>query len=176
MARVVIRVDPEEASSAVVVRGDDDLVPFLKTTVADGKLHISSDVGKVPNLPLEVSVVVAELRGVHVSGAAEVIARGVQSNTFELSVSGAAKVEANGRVDRVDVKLSGAGSVLLHKLIARQARVAASGAGNIEVHATDKLRVSVSGAASVRFSGAPREVEQSVAGAGSIEPARAAKP
>ena len=169
-ASLTLRVDPEEATGTVEISGDDDIVPKFKSEVTDQVLFLGmeKEFTKSPNLPLAVSAVVAELRQVSISGAAEVVATEVTGDVFIIKISGAAKVHATGNVDRVEVKLSGAGDVALEELIAKHATVAVSGAALASVHATESVEASVSGAGRIRYSGKPPKVKKSVSGAGSI--------
>ena len=52
---------------------------------------------------------------------------------------------------------------------AKQAHVAISGAGTVEVNATDKLKADVSGVGTVKYRGTP-SVEKNVSGMGSVGP------
>jgi hypothetical protein len=51
-------------------------------------------------------------------------------------------------------------------LVAREAVIEISGAGDVHVHATESLTASVSGAGDVIYTGDPEEVNKDVSGAG----------
>ena len=64
-------------------------------------------------------------------------------------------------------KLTGAGEVTAFPLAARQVVANVTGAGDIEVNASEKLDADIAGAGSIRYKGHPA-ITQSIAGAGEI--------
>jgi hypothetical protein len=78
-------------------------------------------------------------------------------------------IELHGTARAVDVVLAGSGSAWLSDLVARDATVTLAGSGDVHVHATDTLRVTITGSGSVRYSGDPKTVEDWVTGSGVIE-------
>jgi len=93
---------------------------------------------------------------------------GVSGSTFRTAVSGAGNVTATGEVDLVEVEVTGAGDVVLSELVAGDASVEISGAGDVHVYASDSLSASVSGAGDIVYSGDPQQVEKDVSGVGEI--------
>jgi len=167
-AKLNLRVDPEEADGTVVLRGDDDVVPNVKLEVTDGALTIRIDGEKTPNLPLEVSAVVANLDELKISGAASGQVTDIDTKRFTVRLSGAAALSVTGRADEVNMKLSGAPSVDASRLAAGVAKVHVSGAGTVDVNATDKLEAHISGAGSVTYGGDPKTVDKHISGVGKI--------
>ena len=80
-----------------------------------------------------------------------------------------ADAQLSGQIDSLEITSGGAGNVRAGGLAAKQAHVLVSGAGNVEVDATDKLKVDVSGVGNVRYRGAPA-IEKNVSGMGSVGP------
>jgi hypothetical protein len=168
-ADVVVSVgDP----AGVTVRGDDNLLEEIQTSVDDGELEISQsdNVDLEPNAGLTVEVTVPDLEALAVSGVGDVSVEGLEGDLFKLDVSGAGSVEAAGQVRRIEADLSGAASLRLDALIAQEVQIDLSGAGDIRVHATESLTASVSGAGHVAYSGNPSDVKTDVSGAGAVEP------
>jgi hypothetical protein len=167
-ADVVVSVG---GAQAVTVRGDDNLLALLRTDVDDGRLTISQETDLDPKVGLRVEITVPALEELAVAGAGDATAEGVSGGTFRIEVSGAGDVEASGDVDRVEVVVSGAGNVRIDELVAREAQVEVSGVGDVDVHATELLEASVSGAGQIVYSGNPARVDSDVSGAGEIRPA-----
>jgi Putative auto-transporter adhesin, head GIN domain len=84
----------------------------------------------------------AQLSAVEVSGIGNMTMEGVQGASFRAEVSGEGDLQATGRVDRVEAEVSAAGDVDFTQLVARDAVVEISGAGDIQVHATESLSTS----------------------------------
>ena len=101
-------------------------------------------------------------------GATKAEIAGLDEERFDLEVAGAAEARATGTARNVRVDISGAGKVRTTDLRAVEAAVSIAGAGEVHVHAADKLEVSIAGAGNVRFAGDP-VVSQSIAGVGSVQ-------
>ena len=167
-AKVVITVG---ADRKVVVRGDDNLIGELETTVDGGTLNISENGNLNPKAGLTVEITVPQLEGVDVSGSGDLSAQGVNGDSFSASVSGSGSVEATGEVSAAEVNVSGSGNVGLEKLTAEDVTVDVSGSGNARVYASRSLNATISGSGNVGYSGNPANVEKDVSGSGEISPA-----
>jgi hypothetical protein len=116
---------------------------------------------------LTVQITVPRLSKVGVSGAAKVNAKGIDSPSMDFSVTGAAKIRADGHADKLSLTISGAGDADLDHLVVKDAVVSISGAGKATVYPKDNLRAEISGVGSIRYEGEPK-VTSSISGAGSI--------
>ena len=154
--------------TSVILRCDDNLLPYVRTEVKGETLHVSMVSGSYQfKSGLEVTIVSPRLAQVGVSGAGNATVSGVDEDHFEANVSGAGNLHVSGRADTVDVRVSGAGNLDLSQLTARAGEVHVSGAGGVEINARESLAAHVSGAGHVHYAGNP-DVEQHVSGAGSV--------
>lgn len=168
---LIVHVDPA-AKQRVELRGDDNIVPEVKTTVTDGELTLTIDHWLVrPKINMTVEVWVPSLTKISVSGAADMTVDGLHGERFELTVSGASTSKLSGTVDHFEVTGSGANTLDASELQAKVVKISVSGAGDSQVWATEQLDATVSGAGNVRFHGEPADVQKDVSGAGSVEPA-----
>jgi hypothetical protein len=156
------------AGPRVVVTSDANLLPLVKTTVENGKLVVTTDpnVGRFTKLAL--SARVENLRALYISGAAEALLLGVQSDALRIEVSGAARVRGAGTTRALFLDGSGAAHFELDDLVSEEASVTLSGAGSAAVHVQKRLTVEISGAGKVTYKGQPLEVTKRVSGLGSI--------
>lgn len=104
---------------------------------------------------------------VGVAGAAEVEAKNIEGEQVAFSVSGAAKIRANGKADKLTVSISGAGDADLDHLESKDAVVSIAGVGKANVHSTGTLNATIAGAGEIRYEGEPH-VTSSISGAGSV--------
>ena len=165
---VALEVTAGQSSAIVLVSGDDNVVPLVKTTVAGDTLKVRVDEGMSTRLPLVVKVAVPRLATLTVSGATRVSVANLAGPRFELKGSGATKVSLGGAVDELAIDVSGASRVDAVALTARKAGVIASGAAVIDVNATEKLDARLSGAAKLGYLGNPA-ITKSLSGAGRVE-------
>jgi hypothetical protein len=151
------------------VTTDDNLLEYVKTVVKDGTLQISIRENINPDVPLTFNVVTNDLNTVDISGAANLIVRSAQLDSLVIGASGACRMTADGTVDRLEVGVSGSGKIDADKLLAKKVKISISGAGKANVHASESLDASVSGAGLIQCSGDPADVSQSVSGVGRIQ-------
>ena len=154
----------------VTVRGDDNFVGRVATTVSDGVLQITSPSRIRPKVPLRYTVEAPALDAVTLDGAGKVEAEGLTGPRFRLLLDGAARARLAGQVETAEIEVSGAGKVDARALRARRVTVELSGAGSATVFASERLEATISGAGHVRYAGHPKEVVPEVSGAGSVKP------
>lgn len=169
---------------------DANLLPHYVTEVRNGVLHLGFEPGfGVSTITrLEVTVTVAELEGVSLSGASQArIEDGFAGKDLKLGLSGAGKLwgeidyhslyvrisgagalELQGAVDRLRIEASGTGLFQGRELEAEEAEVDMSGTGRAVLQVTERLRVRVSGTATIEYYGNP-QVEKMLSGVGRVE-------
>jgi hypothetical protein len=179
------------SSEGLEVEADDNLLPFIKTTQDGGDLIIHWDetihprpskavryrltVRALDSVSLSGSGTVSadEFTGdslkVSISGSADVTFPQLRTKDFILSISGSGTLKAGGTTDSFQVKVSGSGDVKAKELKANRVSVSVAGSGDAEVWAEESLSVNVAGSGDVRYKGEPQNLEQSVAGSGSVK-------
>ena len=81
---------------------------------------------------------------------------------------GSGTLTGSGTTTRLDVTVSGSGTVQFTRLVANDVRAVVSGSGSIFITATKSLDASVPGAGAILYVGNPQEVTKSVTGTGAI--------
>ena len=87
---------------------------------------------------------------------------------FALEARGASQVSLDGSVDRLLVDMTGASHLAADGLQAKSAEISTTGAGDAEVAVTDALKVVITGAGKVTYSGNPPTIKKQITGAGTI--------
>jgi hypothetical protein len=152
----------------LVLSGDDNILPEIRTRVRGDKLVVEHEGWLRPDVPLLVEVWVPALTGVEASGASDIEVEGLHGGQFELDLSGATDAELRGKVDRLDADISGAGDLDAAWLEAKAVVLDMSGAGEAKIWATQTLEIDVSGAGRVVYWGDPTDVREDISGAGSV--------
>ena len=138
---VVVRVGVRQS---VTVHADSNLLSRVTTRVRSGTLVIGTTPGN------------------HIAVTA------INSPKLTVALPGSGNVEATGTTTKLDVTISGDGTALLRRLIARDANAALRGDGSIMLTATHSLKATISGSGTVLYGGAPRHVTQRVTGSGTV--------
>ena len=150
------------------IEADDNILPLITTEVSNGVLRIKATRGYSINNNVVVKIGAPNIDGIHSSGAGTIEITGLKNDKFEIDSNGAPSIKVSGETGTLDIESNGAGKVDAHKLRASKATVEANGVAKIEVFASDELNVTVSGPASVIYSGDPK-LNKKVNGPGSVE-------
>jgi hypothetical protein len=168
-------------SESITIRGSDNLVPIIKTSVRNGVLVIETDENinvtgiNRENVPTY-TIMVKDLSSLMISGAAEAEMDRLTTSKLEITMSGAGQfvldqltaesvnillsglgnVEVSGEAATARVEISGAGSVKAGDLKLQTADVSISGLGGATLWVTDSLTGTISGGGDVSYYGAPR--------------------
>lgn len=150
------------------LEGDDNILPRIKTEVRRNVLHISSEGNFSLGDPIRVKITVPNLEAVSASGAGTINVSGLNNEKFRLDVNGAPTVRVSGVTKLAEIETNGAAKIDMHKLRAANAVVDSNGVSRVEVYASEKLDVTISGPSKVIYEG-EAEVNQKINGPGSLE-------
>jgi len=175
------------------VEAEDNIMPYIETEVRGDTLVLglrssTQQPCPKPTKPVKFQLQVREVVGLSVSGSASVASPSLSVPELSIDISGAASVDVQhirterlrsaisgcgsvslaGEADTQELKISGAGSLAARDLVSRVCHVEVSGTGSAVVHASETLKLDVSGVASVSYAGDP-SVTKRVDGMASIE-------
>jgi len=163
---VLIRVGEKQS---VVVKADDNLLDRVTTEVQSGKLVIANTPGSwTTKSPMSVEVNVPTLDALTLAGSGNIVANGIETESLKVTLPGSGTLTGGGTATRLDVMVSGSGTVQFTRLVANDVRAAVSGSGAVFVTATKSLDASVSGSGAIIYVGNPQDVAKSVTGTGAI--------
>ena len=167
-ARGGIRVDWHSGAPSLSITTDDNLVELFETKVVKNRLEMRTRERTRPTHGIKVAISSSNLNGAKLSGAADLVARGVNGKVFAVESTGAASITLDGTVDELLADMTGASELKAKSLQAKSVGISTTGAADAWVTATEKLRVAITGAGDVTYSGNPPTIEKKVTGAGSI--------
>jgi hypothetical protein len=176
------RVSFEGIGNLVITQGDeetltieaeDNILPRIETKVRGRTLQISFDTDRWENIirptePIRFYLTVTDLEAVFLSGLGDIDVEDIEVEKLDVTLSGAGSISLSGSVLEQDVNVSGAGAYEASDLMSEVADINLSGAGSATVWVTQSLDVNITGLGSVSYYGDP-VVEQSVSGLGNIQ-------
>ena len=145
------------SSNSITIEADENLLPYIETTVEGGKLTIKPK--KNVNLRSSVKMIV------HVS----------MTKISSLQLSGSGNMNGEGSFtndDKTDVSVSGSGNLNLNFDSFKDLDIAVSGSGNITLkgNATDNLSAHISGSGNIDCSGIrSNDVDAKISGSGNVK-------
>src|SRR5437763_2977609 len=90
-------------------------------------------------------------------------------HTAGVNVSkGAAEVKLDGNIDELLADMTGASELHAGDLQTKTTEISTTGAADAEIAVSETLKVAITGAGKVSYSGSPKTIEKHISGAGSI--------
>lgn len=162
------QIEWKTGAPTLSITTDQNLLPYIKSEIRGDKLRLHSDEHLAPTHGIKVLVSSAALSGAQFRGAVRFSANQISGATFFLESRGAARITLDGKVGELTAGMTGASRLNAEALQTERAELSLTGASRAEVNVTDTLKVSITGAGKVVYSGNPRRVERDVTGAGTI--------
>ncbi len=167
----------QDASEALTVSGEDNILPLLVTQVSGGQLTIrfKPSTNVQPNKPLQISLTVKNLAGLEVSSHAKVTVKPITTGNFRLTLSSSGSIEMEEiQADQIigtlsssgDIRLKGSarqlnltvtssGSFQAGDLRVQDVDVRLSSSGDVTVWAVEALKVNLTSSGNVAYYGSP---------------------
>jgi hypothetical protein len=157
---------------AVEIEAPAQVVERIKTEVRDDTLYIESKpkdwLFAKGRGRAHVKVLVPTLSSLSLEGGNDVSVQGFAGGEWNIRAEGAVNIEAQGELDRLTIKMAGAGNGDFSRLVANDTHVTVDGVGNVVVHPTERLDATMNGVGAIYYTGTPREVRTRMNGLGHI--------
>jgi len=161
-------IEWESGSPALRITTDENLLPYIENNVSDDTLRLHTREHVWPTHGIKVVISSPTRTGGRTRGAVKLTVKQLSGRTFALESKGASEISLDGKVDRLLVDMTGASQLAADGLQAKTAEISTTGAGDAEVAVTDTLKVVITGAGKVTYSGNPATINKQITGAGSI--------
>lgn len=162
------RIEWKDGPPSLTITTDDNLLQYITNENVDHRLRLHSRGNLWPSHHINVVISSTTRSGAKLTGAAQLTANQLSGPSFAIESTGAAKVHLDGKVDDLITDMTGASKLEADSLQTRTAEISSTGASKADVAVTESLKVSITGAGKVVYSGNPPTVEKHVSGAGSI--------
>ena len=147
---------------------DENLLRYISNENIDHRLRLHSRGNLWPTHHINVVISSPTRSGARLTGAARLTANQLSGHSFAIESTGAAKIFLDGSVDELITDMTGASKLEANSLKTKTAEISSTGASHAEVAASETLKVSITGAGKVIYSGNPPTIEKHISGAGSI--------
>ena len=179
------------ASNNIQVEADENLLPYIETTVQNGKLVIQpkKNINLRSRSKMIVYVSMTKINSLQLSGSGNIDGTGSFSadNKTEIMLSGSGNIHLNsgsykdlsfhisgsgnivvkgGSANSVSAHVSGSGNIDCSDITADDVDVKISGSGNARVNANKSLSADISGSGNVFYKGNATNISTKVAGSG----------
>ena len=176
--------------SSLRVEAEDNLLPYLQTSVRNGVLTVGMNQSCVRNTkPINLYATMSDVRSLSVGGAGNIVSQSpliseqisvgiagsgsidlnVTATTLNSSITGAGSEKVAGKVSTHRVLIAGTGTLDAYDLGTASTIIDITGTGNAKVTVSENLSVKISGAGTVTYRGNPT-VTKEIIGVGSVNP------
>lgn len=188
---LVVRQGEREA---LVLSGDDNLLPLVETVVENGSrgrtlvIRLRRGESVSSRRPIKATVDVVRLQALalagsgraavgtlktpalrlSIAGSGDARLEALTTDALEVRVSGSGNVQGAGTAGQLKLTIAGSGDVNLEPLAADAVTISIAGSGDAKVTANKSLGVTIAGSGDVVYGGAVTAVRSSVAGSGSV--------
>jgi hypothetical protein len=153
---------------SVRIKTDENLFPYIENVISQNTLRLRAREQIWPTHGIHISLSSPARQGARISGAVKLNARELTGPRFALETRGAAQVTLDGNIDQLLVDMTGASKLQAAALKTKTAEISTEGAADAEIAVSDALKVAITGAGRVTYSGNPPTIEKHVTGLGSI--------
>ena len=161
-------IEWRSGSPSLSITTDENLLRYITEEMEGHKLRVHSHGNLWPTHHIKVAISSQTRAGAELTGAARLTASNLSGPNFAVESTGAAKITLDGNVDDLVTEMTGASKLEAGGLKTKTAEISSTGASHAEVNVSDTLKVSITGAGKVIYSGNPPHVEKTISGAGSI--------
>jgi hypothetical protein len=163
-----LQIEWRNGPPSLSITTDQNLLSHIDDQLTGKRLRLRSHGDMWPTQRIKVAISSPARVGAKLSGATRLTATALSGAKFAVESSGATNLTLDGNIDQLLVDMTGASKLNAESLKTKIAELSTTGAANAHVAVSDTLKVSITGAGKVTYSGNPATIQKSVTGAGSI--------
>ena len=161
-------IEWQNGSPALRITTDENLLPYVENNVSGDTLHLRTREHVWPTHGIKVVISSPTRAGGKIRGAVKLTVKQLSGAIFALESKGASEVVLDGSIDQLLVDMTGASQLSAAGLQVKTAEISTTGAGDADVAVSDSLKVVITGAGKVTYSGNPPTIKKQITGAGTI--------
>jgi hypothetical protein len=154
--------------ASLSITTDENLLSYIDNQIRDKRLRLHSRDHIWPTHGVKVVVSSSARNGAKMTGAVKLTAPQITGPKFYFQSTGASHVKLDGNVDELLADMTGASELDARNLKTKTAEISTTGAADADIAVSNTLKVSITGAGKVTYSGNPPSIEKHITGAGTI--------
>jgi hypothetical protein len=166
--RGAFEIEWQNGAPSLQITTDENLLPYIDSGVSGDTLRLRTREQLRPSHSIKVVMSSPTRTGAKISGAVRMAVKQLNGPRFAMESSGASRVSLDGNVDQLLADMTGASELTAAGLQTKTAEISTTGAGDADVAVTETLKVAITGAGKVTYTGNPPTIEKHITGAGTI--------
>ena len=161
-------IEWQSGTPSLRITTDENLLSYIDSNVSGETLHLRTREQIRPTHGVRVVISSPTRVGARTSGAVKRDAKQLSGARFALESRGASRVSLEGNIDELLVDMTGASELAASSLQTKTSEISTTGAADAEIAVAETLKVAITGAGKITYSGNPATIEKHISGAGSI--------
>jgi hypothetical protein len=161
-------IEWQNGAPTLRIATDENLLPYIDSHISGDTLRLRVREQIWPTHGIKIVVSTPTRAGARISGAVRLTAKQLNGPKFAFEARGASDVALDGKIDELLADMTGASELEASGLQTKTVEISTTGAGDAEIAVSDTLKVAITGAGKVTYSGNPQTIEKHISGAGSI--------
>jgi hypothetical protein len=161
-------IEWRNGAPALSITTDENLLPYIDNQVSGDTLHLHTRENIWPTHGIKVVIASPTRSGARISGAVKLTANQLSGPRFAFESTGASEVKLDGNIDELLADMTGASELTASGLQTKTTEISTTGAADADIAVNQTLKVAITGAGKVSYSGNPKTIEKHITGAGSI--------
>jgi len=161
-------IEWQSGTPSLRITTDENLLSYIDSNVSGETLHLRTREQIRPTHGVRVVLSSPTRVGARTSGAVKLDAKQLSGARFALESRGASRVSLEGNIDELLVDMTGASELAASNLQTKVSEISTTGAADAEIAVAETLKVAITGAGKITYSGNPATIEKHISGAGSI--------
>jgi len=166
--RGAFTIEWQSGTPSLRITTDENLLPYIESNVSGDTIHLRTREQIRPTHGIRVVISSPTRTAATLSGAVKLTAKQLSGPRFALQSRGASQVFLDGNIDELLADMTGASELAAGALQTKTAEISTTGAGDADIAVAETLKVAITGAGKVKYSGNPGKIEKHISGAGSI--------
>ncbi|HEX4653586.1 MAG TPA: DUF2807 domain-containing protein [Candidatus Udaeobacter sp.] len=166
--RGFFEIEWQNGAPSLQITTDENLLRYIDTGVSGDTLRLRTREQIRPSRSVKVIMSSPARTGAKISGAVKLTVKQLNGARFALEARGASRVSLDGNVGQLLADMTGASELAATGLQTKTAEISTTGAGDADVAVAETLKVAITGAGKVTYTGNPPNIEKHVTGAGTI--------
>ena len=167
-ASCAFQIEWKSGAPALSITTDENLLPYIDNQISGETLHLQTREQIWPTHGIKVVISSPTRTGAKISGAVKLTANQLSGPRFALESTGAGEVKLDGNIDELLANMTGASELHAGGMQTKTTEISTTGAADAEIAVSETLKVAITGAGKVSYSGSPKTIEKHITGAGSI--------
>ncbi len=179
----------QDSFQSMKITADDNIQREIKTRIKGDILSIEMDGNFCNSGNILIELSSKQWEGIKASGSSQIMSENqINSNEFELNLSGSSKVDLDlvtgvfrtessgssiinlkGQARQCDINLSGASEINAFNFVVSNYNIKSSGSSKIAINVLNSLKINSSGSSNVVYKGLPKDIVNDKSGSSSLK-------